>query len=1810
MRRIFAALTLVFGLALPAFSQDYLPDRRLVVSKDVDFYGSDLQALFDTDLRSCQNACLSDSNCRAYTFNERSKACFPKSGVTEKQPYEGASSAEVLLLDPAIAQIASARAAELDAFLPNRDLTNALRQAQQIGPLHPGGQYTLDTLLNAAQDRRNVNDFLNAMRWTGAAVAASDRSDLWVEYARLSLAIETNKSSEKRKYASRAMEAAVNGYLRALSDPQRVNALSVMADALERQKRGRNMIPALRLAERIQPREELTARLDKAIAKYGFRITEHEVESDKADPRVCAEFSEQLVKTGVDYAPYTQLPDQRMSVEVEGNRICIGGAEHGQRYVITFREGLPAQNGEKLTKDTELRFYVRDRSPSVNFAGRAYVLPKAADAAIPVQSVNLTEVDLKLRRVSDRNIVRSIQEQYFGKRMSYYAEREFNGDVGEEVWRGKGELKSTLNRDMTTRLPMGDLIKDLAPGVYALSASIPGEDEYDDAGATQWFILTDLGLTTMSGADGLHVFVRSLASAEARDGVKATLLSRSNRVLGTAMTDAQGYARFEGGLMRGSNGAEPALIMVEQGASDMAFLSLTDPAFDLSDRGVEGRAPAGPIDVFLTTDRGAYRAGEVINATVLARDGVAEAIDDLPLTAILTRPDGVEYARHFSDKGAAGGHVFSMPVGSTVPRGAWRLDIKADVDAPALASMTVLVEDFLPERIDFELALPEGPIYPGQDTSLTVQANYLFGAPGGDLPVEGDSILRAKRSLDAWPGYLFGRHDSSATPRRGYFQGERTGTDGQATIAVTLPVAPVSDRPLELDVITRVSEGSGRPVERRLTRDISPAGAVIGIKPLFEDVVEEGGDARFQLIALGADLKPAKMQVKWTLNRVYRRYQWYQEYGDWNWEVITTRKKVSDGTAMLGDDPIEVSGAVDWGSYELVVERQDGEYVSSSTDFYAGWYVPADTASTPDMLELSLDKPGYISGDTAKLRLVPRYAGTALVTVMSNRLITMKAVEVTKGENLIPLDVTDEWGAGAYVTASVIRPMDVAAGQNPARSMGLSYAKIDPGAKQLKVTMEAPEKSAPRGLLQAAVKVDGIGEGQTAYVTVAAVDVGILNLTGFESPDPSAHYFGQRRLGMDIRDVYGRLIDGMNGAMGAVRSGGDSAADAGTQSPPPTEELVAFFSGPVMVGPDGRAEVAFDIPEFNGTVRLMAVAWSKGAVGQAEADVLVRDPVVVTASLPRYLAPGDTSRLLLEIVHADGPSGRMGLDVSAIGVMLAGNVPSGVTLGDKEKANFRIPLVAGDVGDHTIRIALTTPDGKQLTKTLIMPVRLNDPEVAITRRFELAAGDTFTLDQNVFAGMRQGTGSAVVSAGPLAKLDAPGLLSALDRYPYGCTEQVTSVAMPLLYFGPVAKALGLGAHDKVQERIDQAIERVLARQSSNGSFGLWYPESGDLWLDAYVSDFLSRARAEGYDVPQLAFRLAMDNLRNKVNYAPDFDEGGGELAYALLVLAREGAAAMADLRYYADEKAEAFSTPLGVAQVAAALAMYGDQTRADRMFARAGRMIAAQSPKEDQVWRADYGTHLRDAAGVLTLAVEAGSNAVDREALASRVGAAQGRRSTQESVWTLLAARALVQDPSIAGLTLNGAPVTGPLVKLLEEDTMGAGMAIRNESGHQTDVTLTTFGVPEVAPPADGYGYRIDRFYYTMNGEQVDVLAPKVGERYVAVLRVTPFEKGEARLIVDDPLPAGFEIDNPNLLRSGDIRALDWLKPVEANHAEFRSDRFIAALDWRQDKPFQLAYIVRAVSPGEYHHPAAQVEDMYRPQYRAQTGTGRLSVAE
>ncbi|GHF41661.1 alpha-2-macroglobulin family protein [Seohaeicola zhoushanensis] len=1807
-RVTFFTLVLSLVTAASVSAQSAVPEFRYVVTRDIDFYGADLDAVFDTTLQSCERACSANAACSAFTFNSRSNACFPKRGVTDRKPYVGALSAEKIATAPAVRAAAAQRAARL-GFLGTSDLADAEAIARNIGLRHQGGGIDLDALLATARARETAGNTAQAMGWTGAAVAASDRADLWADYARLLVAIRTNNGSDRRDNLRRAVQSAANAYLRAESPALRASALLTMSEGLEGLQRGRDMIPALRLASEEQARDDIEQALEKAVGKYGFRITETTVESDTAAPRICAQFSEPLAKIGVDYEPFVRSESSGLAVSADGNQLCVEGVEHGERYRITFRRGLPAGDGETLWKDVEITQYVRDRSPAVRFPGRAYVLPKSADAALPIETVNLTKLDLKLRRVSDRNLLRAFQGGYFGRPLSYWQEEDFAGNIAQDVWSGTAEVSTELNRDMTTRLPMGEAIAGQPAGIYALSASVPGADPYEEPGATQWFVLSDLGLSTLSGTEGLDVTVRGLSDAQARAGVEVTLVSRANAVLGKAVTDAEGLAHFEPGLTRGTSGAAPALVLANMGDSDIGFLSLTEPAFDLSDRGVEGRAPAGPVDVFLTTDRGAYRAGETIHATVLSRDGTVQAIEGLPLIAILSRPDGVEYRRLISGGGVQGGHVFDIPVGTTVPRGSWRLDIKTDPDAPALASTTVLVEDFLPERIDFTLSLPDAPLMAGDQAPLTVAAKYLFGAPGADLSVEGNVTLAAVRSVAEWPGYSFGRYDADTSPRSDYFGGERTDAGGNATLYVDLPQIEATGFPMEARFVTRVADGSARPVERRLIAPVRPDGPVIGIKPLFEDVVAEGSEAAFEVIALGPDLKQVPMQVKWTLNRVRTHYQWYQLYGDWNWEPTVRRTRVASGEGTIGSASLTVQNPVEWGQYELVVERVDGDFTSAAFDFYAGWYAAGDSSATPDRLEMSLDKPDYAVGDTAQLRIVPREAAVALVTVMSNRVISRQAVEVPAGESLIPVPVTADWGTGAYVSATVIRPMDVVAGQNPARSLGLAHARINPGDKALRVTIETPEVAEPRQTQSVKVRVEGGKAGEQAYLTLAAVDVGILNLTGFKSPNPQGHYFGQRRLGVEIRDVYGRLIDGMNGAMGTVRSGGDGDMGARLQSPPPTQDLMASFSGVVEVDANGEASIDIALPPFNGTVRLMAVAWSKSAVGQAEHDMLVRDPVVVTATVPRFLAPGDTSRMLLEVVHADGPAGEMTLALAGGAGLSLGAGPGKFTLSPGGKAVFQVPVTAGAVSDPEIEVLLTTPDGEVLRQTLRMPVRSNDPVIAQTRRFALGGGQSFAFTNDVFTGMRPGTGKAILSAGPLARFDAPGLLTMLDQYPYGCTEQITSKAMPLLYLSSVAKAAGMGDGPAVKERIEAAIAKVLSRQSANGAFGLWRPDSGDFWLDAYASDFLSRARAEGYQVPDLAFRLAMDNLRNHVNYAADFDEGGEEIAYALMVLAREGAAAMGDLRYYADIKGDAFSTPMAAAQVGAALAAYGDQTRADAMFARAAKLIQRRQA-EQPVWRADYGTYLRDNAAVLALATEAGSTAINVSALTDRVTGQSDRLSTQEATWSLMAAQALVRAPNQSNLRLNGAAVDGPFVMVREDDTPSQGASITTTDGKPTDITLTTFGIPEVPPAAGGNGYAITRSYYTLEGDPLDGTIFQVGERFVTVIEVRPFENAEARLMVDDPLPAGVEIDNPNLLRSGDVGALDWLDPSEAVHSEFRSDRFLAQVDLRGGKQVRLAYIARAVSPGSFHQPAASVEDMYRPTYRARSDAGRVTVTE
>ncbi|MGJ8584398.1 MAG: alpha-2-macroglobulin family protein [Marinosulfonomonas sp.] len=1811
---LFVLVSLFSGPHFATAQDTPIPEKRAVGFQDTDFPGNDIRPLFETTREICSTACADDTACVAITFNANNRSCFLKSSQSEPQNFVGAFSILYFELPPLVLERSRSNAQQL-SFLPGGYLAQARNRLDQLAENAPliDGYRTREDLQQALVYWRRQGNLVQEFNWSLKRQTLSYDPVGWLALSDLAWRLAKDDRKNQRKWVSYSADLATIAFLFADQPAQKAQAMVQLAQALERRGDGAATIPALRLAQAQAPTPDTAQRLERALGLFGFRVVENTTDNNAENPRICMTFSEALIEAGVDYTEYVRIQSGELPVVAEGRQLCIEGVAHGQSYAFTIRAGLPAASGEVTHKSADLTVYVKDRDPAVRFTGSGYVLPKSPTATIPLISVNTDQADLKIFRIGDRGLAAALRGDVLGSNLDGYDMSRIESGSGADVWSGTVDIASDLNANVITGLPVGDVLTTLQPGVYTITARVPDSDEFGEQAATQWFIVTDLGLETLSGDDGLHLFVRGLSDALPRAGVTARLVASNNEILGEMTTDQQGYVTFPAGLTRGLGGMTPALVTVTTEAGDYAFLDLTKAGFDLSDRGVEGLPPPKPIDIFLTTERGAYRPGETVHATVLARDATAAALDGLPLTAILSRADGVEFSREVLTNGQAGGFAYDMALPATAQRGAWALKIYADTKRTALAETRFLVEDFVPERIDFDINMADGAIAAKERPTVSVSADYLYGAPASGLNIEGELQVTPTNRLSDFPGYVFGAQEEAYTQSFAGIPTETTDADGQASFAVTLPEILAGSRPNTLEVTLRISDGSGRPVERSIERPIAPTAQLIGLKPLFDGALEEGALARFEVIALGTDAqRTALPDVQWTLSRISRDYQWYRSNGRWNWEPIERRSRVANGALSLSAESLgKIEAAVDWGEYELRLVSTSGAYATTSYTFDAGWWSGNGTSDTPDLLQVGLDRKAYAVGDTAKLRLDARYDGIALIRVLSNRLIAMQSIPVQKGETIVDLTVGSDWDSGAYVTATLIRPMDGATGRNPQRAIGLAYAPIDPGSKKLSATFETPTETNPRSRFDVALKVQGQSPGQPVFATIAAVDVGILNLTGFTSPAPVDQYFGQHRLGVEMRDLYGQLIDGSLGTRGTLRSGGDNAQTRGN-APPPTQDLVAEFSGILTVDDQGYARAQFDLPAFNGTVRLMAVVWSDSSVGQAEQDVLVRDPVVLTMSSPRFLAPGDQGRLLIEVAHATGPTGPVEVVLESSGPLALSNAaPIGFSLRENERKTLDIPLSADRIGTGEIIARLTAPDGREFVRTHVLTVRDNTPTTSRQHRVQLAGnGSAFEIGPDIFTDYVPGSGTAILTIGALAQIDAPGLLMQLNRYPYGCTEQLTSKALPLLYYGEVADALNMDSAEDLTKQINAAITTLLTRQDSSGAFGLWSAQGNNLWLDAFVTDFLSRARAIGYAVPDLAFTSALNNLQNKLNYAPDFENAGQDIAYALMVLAREGKASIGDLRYYADVKAQEFATPMALAQLGAGLAFYGDQARADGLFLLAQNAIDVPGVDTTK-WRSDFGSWYRDTAAVLTLASEVSSTAVNMSDLSDRLAAAsQTDLSTQDATWSLLAVRSAMDAARIGGVTVNGEDLgPTPVRRLNAQDLSAAPIIVENSGAQSTDLVLTTIGIPATEMPATNVGYRMERQLYTLEGAPVDLANIPLNTRMVAVLRVTPEREQFAHLMVADPLPAGFEIDNPNLLRAGDISSLSWLNlNTSAQFTEFRDDRFLAAVDWQGTDSFQLAYIVRAISPGTYTQPAASVEDMYRPNFRARTQAQRVDI--
>jgi hypothetical protein len=1584
-------------------------------------------------------------------------------------------------------------------------------------------------------------------------------------------------------------------------------------------------------------RPEAAARAEAEKAK-SFTFDRLVLETSDDEPRACLQFTRDLDASGdTNYADYVRVtPEARPAVTVNGRSLCLTGLAFNKEYKARVREGAPSKGGERLKRPVEVTIAFGDKPPYVGFAGDGVVLPRLEADGLGLETVNVSKLNVAVYRVSDRSLARksigrgeaSPEDDYF-----YVYDEESGEDVGVKIFETDLAVKKAENEAVTTVFPLGAALPNLTPGAYyvKLKDASQGADKYRVAQAYRWVMFTDIAMTSYSSSEGIDVFARSIASGKPLAGVKLELVAANNDVLALATTAQDGRARFDKAAVNGDHPLTPRMIMAYGADQDFAALDLNRAPLDLSDRNVDGRAAPSVIDAYLYFDRGIYRPSETAHISGLVRDSAGLAADR-PVTLTIYRPNSTEALKQRIDTLDVGGFSFDYEIPRSAPRGLWRIEAQAD-GAGLVGSETFSVEDFVPQRIEVKVDVDEKrPMLADEPRPVAVAARYLYGAPAADLGVEAEARVRIDPNpFPAHEGYRFGPADARFNERFLTLPRTLTDRDGKASVTLRVDDADLAyGAPLRADLVVGVVEPGGRVVRESARVPVRPAERYVGLKASGDGFgFSQNEPAAIDAILIDRDGRQSAGTLEWRLVEEDYWFDWYRENGEWRWRRSFKDVLVAEGRAeVMASGAARISQSLDPGSYRLTA-IDPASKASTDIRFYVGWRSYESGADAPDQATLTVTSEKVAPGETAKLYLDPPYAGEAIVAIATDKVHSVQRLKVGDKGQEISVATDPSWGSGFYVLTTIVTPRDAAKRPIPRRAMGVAYVGFDMGARTFKVSVEAPDLVRPRQRIDAPVKIAGAARGEEVRLTIAAVDEGILRLTKFASPDPVAHYYGKKRLGVDIRDDYGRILDANLGA--AQRFGGDQLGGEGLTVVP--VKSIALFEGPVKVGADGAVTVRLEVPDFNGELRLMAVAWSADKLGAVSRPMTVRDPVPAVLSMPRFLAPGDKADATLLIDNVDGAAGDYRIAVQGSGPLTTA-VEATTALAAKQQSTARYPLSAGSVGVGAVLLNVSGPGGFKVARDYPIEVRTAYFPVTEVTTSQLLPGASISLSRSLIANYVPGSTKTSISFSRLKGVDPAPLLESLYRYPYGCSEQLVSSALPLLYINDLGGEAGLGPDFAVRPRVQEAVNQLLNRQGPDGSFGLWREQDGGAtaWLGAYVTDFLYRAKADGYGVPEEALDKSYDALSQiarvdrwvysgyqmQAYEGPWSNDTTDQLrrrsaAYIYYVLARAGKADLSDIRYFHDTLMDDTASPLAKAHIAAALSLMGDRSRSVSAFEKAIAALGHQNTGDY------YQTALRDAGGVLALLAEV-QNAPGVNRASDRFVEFMKEPNamhTQEKAFVLLAAQALLRAGGPIALRRDGAAVSGvspaPRFSLTPEE-LARGAAFENAGQGPIFASISVYGSPTAAPPAAAQGFDLTKRLFTRDGRAADPAAVKQNDRLVVVLTATAKSDRVHPAIIADLLPAGFEIesiltpqDGENEGQSGPYK---WIGPIAwTKVSEARDDRFVAAIDIYNKEPVRLAYLVRAVTPGDFVFPGGVIEDMYRPGVFARTSGGRVKIA-
>ncbi|MEP7044612.1 MAG: alpha-2-macroglobulin, partial [Dokdonella sp.] len=1047
----------------------------------------------------------------------------------------------------------------------------------------------------------------------------------------------------------------------------------------------------------------------KAEPAQGFALASAHPEQYQGQLAVTLEFSQAVVGTQA-FDTLIAVTDPKgaavqgsWALDEDGKTLRFPYVQGDTNYSVRIKGELAAVDGKTLGGETTKEIYTGPMQPAAGFASQGSVLPARETRGLPVVSVNVKEVDVEFLRVHDKEVSNFFAAyQKNGKRGSYELEARYGWygrkgrpvvDIADSVYANRFTLSGKDNERTLNYLPIQNIAELAQPGLYFAVMKRAGS--FSDEHETSFFFVSDIGLHTRAYKDALFVHAASLKSGEPLVAVELSILDAKGESVVAGKTDADGNAQLAYELKADQ-------VLVARSGKDVSLLPFNQPALDLSDFAVAGRKQAW-FDVFGWSDRDLYRPGETIRLSALLRDYDGNAIKPQPLFLTLKQPDGRPYAEAKLDPQELNYFEWSRTIPVDAPTGRWQVEFRTDPKSKdATQGLTFRIEEFLPERLKLDLSSKQEVLKPGEPLKLEVEGDYLYGAPASGNRFTARLTLAAdQHPVDAHKDFYFGDPTIELPKEAKDVIDAALDEHGKLEQDIELADAAKPSAPIAAIVSGSVYESGGRTVTRSLKRTVWPADALVGIRPLFDLKDGSGARARAGFELIRSDAKGnlvAGQKLKLTLVREYRDYRWTFDnqsgwHFDYNDRYENTEARELDVEA---GKTLKFDVAVDWGNYRVeILDPASG--LTTRLPFFAGWSWNDDNRgkeARPDKIKLALDKPSYRAGDTLKVTVTPPQTGPGLLLVESDHLLYTRNIDAKPGATY-EIPVTKDWERhDVYVTALVFRGGSAVEKITPARAVGEAFVPIDRADRKIDVQVDAPKQMKPETDLPVSVKAPALA-GKKAYVTVSAVDVGILNITRFARPDANAWFFAQRALGIDAYDLYGRVIESFDGNTAKLRYGGDMALAALPQARRPTAKVltVDLFSGVVALDAKGEAKVALKVPDFNGTVRVTALVFGENQYGGSDTETIVRAPLVAEISTPRVLAPGDKSAITLDLQNFSGSEREFAVKVSADKPLAVEQGERKVKLADNVKTTLNFPLSALD-GYGVGKITVTATSGE------------------------------------------------------------------------------------------------------------------------------------------------------------------------------------------------------------------------------------------------------------------------------------------------------------------------------------------------------------------------------------------------------------------------------------------------------------------------------------------------------------------------------------